>query len=49
MSSLLYIFLGLAILILIIEGPELLFRLIFRKDIKKMVEKQKANKDEINN
>jgi len=35
MSDLLYMFLGIGMLFLIIEGPGFLFRLIFRNDIKK--------------
>ena len=41
MSDLLYMFLGIGMLFLIIEGPGFLFRLIFRNDIKK-----NENKDE---
>ena len=34
MENLPYMFLGWLILFVVIEGPELLFRIIFRKDIK---------------
>ena len=34
MSDILYVFLGVGILFLFLEGPELLFRIIFRKKSK---------------